>query len=540
MDRSPLLFAATTAAALGLAYLWYSSTLSTTTAKRNRRNRSRRGSQKCEEEEDEDVKNLPAIRATQAWADQVTASMPAAAGSSTSSSSSSSSSSSYYPAIGGGGGPTPAMKAAIHRKIDEHTRAVTGFGAGDRVRSLVASDHWHPRPLRAGDAGVVAGPAPAPFHLLVKFDASAADGLPPVEGHVHFHELCQEEDYRRDGGRSKMGGFSPGDTVRSLITPPRSWQIQVNFALSEGDYGVVEGLSPAAQPGQLSVYFVSGGGRPDQRQHQHQHQQQHQQRIRLYVNFADVSLERDWEGRIVAARAAHSAAERAALARLEGKFKVGDRVRSLVAGDHWQPRSLRVGDEGTVVGTAPPPHHLMVDFGGTPPLVGAMCLHEVAVQRARHWPPPLDIPADLLPAGEGGGGGGGGRGRGAAGASGKAGEKKDDDDDDDDTDNDDENNNEEAGDGPMIPASLRCPISHEIMREPTLVTTTGQTYERAMISRWVKEHHSDPSAPSESLQLSDLVPNLHARAAIEEFLAKHRQEKDATKKNKKKEKNNAQ
>ena len=68
-----------------------------------------------------------------------------------------------------------------------------------------------------------------------------------------------------------------------------------------------------------------------------------------------------------------------------------------------------------------------------------------------------------------------------------------------------------------IPDALRCPISHMLMREPTLATTTGRTYERAMIVRWLETHGSDPTDPSSVLNIKDLVPNRAVRAMIEEF-----------------------
>ena len=50
-----------------------------------------------------------------------------------------------------------------------------------------------------------------------------------------------------------------------------------------------------------------------------------------------------------------------------------------------------------------------------------------------------------------------------------------------------------------------------------LATTTGRTYERAMIVRWLETHGSDPTDPSSVLNIKDLVPNRAVRAMIEEF-----------------------
>ena len=56
------------------------------------------------------------------------------------------------------------------------------------------------------------------------------------------------------------------------------------------------------------------------------------------------------------------------------------------------------------------------------------------------------------------------------------------------------------------------------MREPTLATTTGRTYERSMINRWLENHDTDPTDPSASLRPADLVPNRSVRAMIEEYI----------------------
>ena len=57
------------------------------------------------------------------------------------------------------------------------------------------------------------------------------------------------------------------------------------------------------------------------------------------------------------------------------------------------------------------------------------------------------------------------------------------------------------------------------MREPTLATTTGRTYERAMIMRWLNDHANDPTDPSSPLHKRDLVPNRSVRALIEDYMA---------------------
>ena len=67
------------------------------------------------------------------------------------------------------------------------------------------------------------------------------------------------------------------------------------------------------------------------------------------------------------------------------------------------------------------------------------------------------------------------------------------------------------------PDALVCPITQELMREPALVTTSGRTYERSAIDRWIREHGTDPLQRSNSLRLEDLAPNLAVRQMVEEF-----------------------
>lgn len=67
------------------------------------------------------------------------------------------------------------------------------------------------------------------------------------------------------------------------------------------------------------------------------------------------------------------------------------------------------------------------------------------------------------------------------------------------------------------PDALVCPITQELMREPCLVTTSGRTYERDAINRWIREHGTDPLQRSNSLRLEDLAPNLAVRQMVEEF-----------------------
>ena len=42
------------------------------------------------------------------------------------------------------------------------------------------------------------------------------------------------------------------------------------------------------------------------------------------------------------------------------------------------------------------------------------------------------------------------------------------------------------------PDALVCPITQCLMTEPALLTSSGRTYERSAIARWIREHGTDP------------------------------------------------
>ena len=42
------------------------------------------------------------------------------------------------------------------------------------------------------------------------------------------------------------------------------------------------------------------------------------------------------------------------------------------------------------------------------------------------------------------------------------------------------------------PDALVCPITQCLMTEPALVVSSGRTYERAAIVRWIHQHGVDP------------------------------------------------
>ena len=65
---------------------------------------------------------------------------------------------------------------------------------------------------------------------------------------------------------------------------------------------------------------------------------------------------------------------------------------------------------------------------------------------------------------------------------------------------------------------VMCMITKQMMREPALVTTTGATYEREAITRWIEENGSDPINTKTKLTLAHLTPNLGIRKAVAQFV----------------------
>ncbi|XP_068662125.1 U-box domain-containing protein 10-like [Aristolochia californica] len=71
-------------------------------------------------------------------------------------------------------------------------------------------------------------------------------------------------------------------------------------------------------------------------------------------------------------------------------------------------------------------------------------------------------------------------------------------------------------DSPMIPDDFRCPISLELMRDPVIVST-GQTYERSFIQRWID--CGNKTCPKTQLMLENptLTPNYVLRSLIRQW-----------------------
>ena len=65
------------------------------------------------------------------------------------------------------------------------------------------------------------------------------------------------------------------------------------------------------------------------------------------------------------------------------------------------------------------------------------------------------------------------------------------------------------------PDALVCPITQCLMTEPALVVSSGRTYERAAIVRWIQQHGVDPLDRGNVLRVDQLAPNLAVRQMVE-------------------------
>lgn len=70
----------------------------------------------------------------------------------------------------------------------------------------------------------------------------------------------------------------------------------------------------------------------------------------------------------------------------------------------------------------------------------------------------------------------------------------------------------------LNPEDFRCPISLELMTEPVTVST-GQTYDRASIQKWLKSGNLICPKTGERLSSTELVPNTTLRKLIQQFCA---------------------
>ncbi|KAM5583697.1 U-box domain-containing protein 13 [Rosa sericea] len=69
---------------------------------------------------------------------------------------------------------------------------------------------------------------------------------------------------------------------------------------------------------------------------------------------------------------------------------------------------------------------------------------------------------------------------------------------------------------PVIPDDFRCPISLELMKDPVIVST-GQTYERSCIEKWLEQGHGTCPKTQQTLSSTSLTPNYVLRSLIAQW-----------------------
>ncbi|KAG6531475.1 protein spotted leaf 11-like [Zingiber officinale] len=73
-----------------------------------------------------------------------------------------------------------------------------------------------------------------------------------------------------------------------------------------------------------------------------------------------------------------------------------------------------------------------------------------------------------------------------------------------------------VGNTPVIPDDFRCPISLELMGDPVIVST-GQTYERRCIEKWMEAGHDTCPKTQQKLFSTSLTPNYVLRSLIDQW-----------------------
>ncbi|KAH6798980.1 hypothetical protein C2S51_035464 [Perilla frutescens var. frutescens] len=72
----------------------------------------------------------------------------------------------------------------------------------------------------------------------------------------------------------------------------------------------------------------------------------------------------------------------------------------------------------------------------------------------------------------------------------------------------------------LNPEDFRCPISLELMTDPVTVST-GQTYDRVSIQKWLKSGNFVCPKTGEKLRSTELVPNTSLKKLIQQFCAEY-------------------
>ena len=198
-----------------------------------------------------------------------------------------------------------------------------------------------PANAAAAVAADVPAPAPAPAADVVVAGGGGSAGTPsssersaPVGS--RSRESASDVAMRRAGMASEsVGRFHVGDRVKSLVQMPE-WQPR---PLEIGAEGTITGNAPP--PHGATVDF---GGTPA---------------LTGRLMLAQLCQPEEW------------------LARM-GVYAVGDKVKSIVAADNTI-RPLAMGEDGVVLGLAPPPEDLVIDFGGEPRLVTTVHFSDICL-----------------------------------------------------------------------------------------------------------------------------------------------------------------
>nr|XP_043631565.1 U-box domain-containing protein 10-like [Erigeron canadensis] len=82
------------------------------------------------------------------------------------------------------------------------------------------------------------------------------------------------------------------------------------------------------------------------------------------------------------------------------------------------------------------------------------------------------------------------------------------------------NDENKKSDTPVIPDDFLCPISLELMRDPVIVST-GQTYERSYIQRWIDCGNTTCPKTQQKLRNVTLTPNYVLRSLIAQWCINH-------------------
>lgn len=77
-----------------------------------------------------------------------------------------------------------------------------------------------------------------------------------------------------------------------------------------------------------------------------------------------------------------------------------------------------------------------------------------------------------------------------------------------------------AGTFISIPKDFCCPITLDLMRDPVIIST-GQTYDRSSISRWIEDGHCTCPKTGQMLSSTRLVPNRSLRNLIMQWCTAH-------------------